>query len=280
MKLGSFEISILSDGRFLLDGGAMFGVVPKALWNKLEPADEHNRILLGLNCLLLERGDEKVLIDTGIGDKFDDKFARIFGIKREKTLLDRLVEKGIGRSGITAVIMSHMHFDHIGWNTMYDENGKLVATFPNAKYFVQQGEFEIAGNPDPRSRASYLVENWQPLVENRQLHLLQGTGEILPGIESVVVGGHTKNNTIIKIDTGAGLVVFPGDFIPTPSHLKTAYVMGYDLYPGETMAAKPAFLQQAADEKWLLVFEHAAEPTAAYVMQDSKQWLLKKIEIS
>ena len=280
MKLGSFDISIISDGQFLLDGGAMFGVVPKVLWNRLEPADEKNRILLGLNCLLLQSDAGKILIDTGIGDKFSEKLSRIYGINREQHLLDQLRAKGILPAEITAVIMTHMHFDHIGWNTCYNEYRKLVSTFPNASYYVQRGEFEAANNPDPRSIASYLRENWQPVVDAGQLHLLDGPGEIVPDIFSVVVGGHTKNNTIIKIDTGDEIVVFPGDFIPTPSHLKTPYVMGYDLYPAETMAAKPKFLQQAAQEKWLLIFEHSAEPTAGYISGSEKEWLLEKVELS
>ncbi|KAA3616427.1 MAG: MBL fold metallo-hydrolase [Calditrichaeota bacterium] len=280
MKLGSFELSLISDGKFKLDGGAMFGVVPKFLWNKLEPADDKNRILLGLNCLLLERDGEKILIDTGIGNKFDEKFARIYGVNREKTLLDRLTDKGISREDISAVIMSHMHFDHIGWNTMRDGDGKLVATFPNATYFAQKGEFEAANNPDSRSKASYLVENWQPLLENDQLTLVSGTCEVLPGIESTIVGGHTQNNTIVKIKSGGETAVFLGDFIPTPSHLKTPYIMGYDLFPLEVMALKPGFLQQAAAEKWLLVFEHAAEPTAGFVTNNGRDWVLEKVDLS
>ncbi|MCA9733995.1 MAG: MBL fold metallo-hydrolase [Deferribacteres bacterium] len=278
MQIGSFNISIVPDGQFRLDGGAMFGVVPKALWNKLNPADEHNRILLGLNCLLIEHDDEKILIDTGIGNKFDKKFASIYAIHREKTLLDKLNEKGIDRNDITHVLMSHMHFDHIGWNTLFDGD-KLVPTFPNATYFTQKGEFEVANNPDARSRASYLPENWLPLLENKQLAFIHGTSEVLPGIESVVVGGHTAHNSIIKIDTGEGIIVFLGDFIPTPSHLKTAYVMGYDLFPLELMKQKPGFLQQAADEKWLLVFEHAAEPTAGYISKDGNNWVLEKVSL-
>ncbi|KAA3661132.1 MAG: MBL fold metallo-hydrolase [Calditrichaeota bacterium] len=278
MQIGSFNITIVSDGQFRLDGGAMFGVVPKALWNKLNPADEQNRILLGLNCLLLERGNEKILIDTGIGNKFDEKFARMYGLKRDKTLLDQLVPKGIDREDITTVIMTHMHFDHIGWNTMI-ENGELVATFPNADYYVQEGEYCSAQNPDARSRASYIPENWLPLLDTKKFHLLDGITEVLPGIESLVVGGHTAHNSIVKINTGDGIIFFLGDFIPTPSHLKTPYIMGYDLFPLDVMDAKPKFLQQAADEKWLLVFEHAAEPTAGYVSKDGKNWVLENVNL-
>lgn len=272
MKVGNIELHIVSDGHFRLDGGAMFGVVPKALWQKLEPPDAQNRILMGLNCALVLRGDEKILIDTGIGDKFDDKFATIFGVERQATLIDNLARHGLQPADITHVIMSHMHFDHIGWNTRLDETGELVPTFANATYFAQNGEFRAANNPDARSRASYIDANWKPLETLGMLELLDGTGEILPGISSIVTGGHTAHHSIIKIDTGAGIVAFLADLVPTTSHLKTPYVMGFDLYPMQTMEAKPRVLQQAYEERWLLIFEHAAHIQAGYLQTEGKHW--------
>ena len=274
MRIGDTEIHIISDGNFRLDGGAMFGVVPKALWNKLEPADEQNRILMGLNCLLIIRGEQKILIDTGIGDKFDDKFAQIYAVQKEANLLDNLRAKGIAAVDITHAIMAHMHFDHIGWNTRKTENGELAATFPNAVYFAQKGEYETAKNPDPRSRASYLAENWAPLEMSGQLKLLDGSGEVLPGIESIITGGHTAYHTIIKLNTGEGVVAFLADLVPTPSHLKTPYVMGYDLYPKQTMKVKPKVLNQALEEKWLLIFEHSARISAGYLNEDKGKFFV------
>lgn len=279
MKLADSEIHLLSDGSFGLDGGAMFGVVPKVLWERLEPADDKNRIRLGLNSLLLIRGDERILVDTGIGNKYDEKFAAIYAVQRDKTLLDRLAEKQLSPADVTHVIMSHMHFDHIGWNTRYDDSGRLVPTFPNAIYFAQAGEFAVANNPDARSRASYLPENWQPLEQEGRLRLLQGSGEVLPGIESLITGGHTQFHSIIKIRAGDAVVCFLADLVPTPSHLKTPYVMGYDLYPLQTMQMKPQVLRQARDGHWLLIFEHGAGVAAGYLRQAEGPWQLEPLLI-
>lgn len=279
MILGNTEIHIISDGNFKLDGGAMFGVVPKALWNKLEPADEENRILMGLNCLLIVRDDQRILIDTGIGDKYNEKFAQIYAVYKEKSLIEILQEKGFVPEDITHVIMSHMHFDHIGWNTQKAENGELVSTFPNAVYLAQRGEYEAAKNPDPRSRASYLAENWQALETSGQLELLYGTCEVLPGIESIITGGHTEFHTFIKLTTSEGVVAFLADLAPTPSHLKTPYVMGYDLFPKQTMEMKPKVLQQAVVEQWLLIFEHSAHVSAGYLKDHQGNFVLEKVDI-
>ena len=278
MKIGDVDVYVVSDGTFRLDGGAMFGVVPKVLWEKLEPPDERNRILMGLNCLLIVRGQERILIDTGMGDKYDEKFAYLYDIRQEKTLLDRLAELGFQPEDITHVIMTHMHFDHIGWNTRQDEKGEFVPTFPNATYFAQRGEYEVAHHPDPRSRASYLKWNWEPLEKNQQLQLLDGTCEPLPGIESIVTGGHTRDHMIVKLKTSERTVAFMADLIPTPSHLKTAYVMGYDLYPLQTMEIKPKVLEQAYAENWLLVFEHSARVPAGTLVKEENKWKIEPVE--
>jgi glyoxylase-like metal-dependent hydrolase (beta-lactamase superfamily II) len=279
MKFGNTEIHIISDGNFKLDGGAMFGVVPKALWSRLEPADEENRILMGLNCLLIVRDDRKILIDTGIGDKHDAKFRQIYAVHKEKSLIENLQEKGFAPDDITDVIMTHMHFDHTGWNTRKAENGELAPTFPNAVYLAQRGEYETAKNPDPRSRASYLAENWQPLETSGQLELLYGSCEVLPGIESMITGGHTEFHTFIKLTTSEGIVAFLADLVPTPSHLKTPYVMGYDLFPVQTMEVKPKVLRQACDENWLLVFEHSARVKSGYLKEDNGKYVVKEVRL-
>ncbi len=277
MKFGDFDIFVVSDGLFRLDGGAMFGVVPRVLWEKSDPPDEKNRILMGLNCLLIIRSQEKILIDTGMGDKFDAKFGGMFGVQREKTLLDHLAGLNVQPEDITHVIMSHMHFDHIGWNTRRDAAGEIVPTFPNALYFAQRGEYEVANNPDDRSRASYLKWNWGALEKSGQLQLLNGTCEVLPGIESFLAPGHTLHHTIVKIKSAGKTVAFMADLVPTTSHLKTAYVMGYDLYPKTTMEIKPKILQQAFEEKWLLIFEHAPRIKAGYLQQVEGNWKVESV---
>jgi len=279
MKFGDIDIFVLSDGLFRLDGGAMFGVVPRVLWERTDPADEKNRILLGLNALLVIRGKEKILIDTGIGDKFDEKFGSMFGVQREKTLLDHLAALDIRPEDITHVIMSHMHFDHIGWNTRRNTGGEIVPTFPKAIYFAQRGEYEVANNPDERSRASYLKWNWEALEKSSQLHLLDGTCEALPGIESFIAPGHTLYHTIVKVKSVGKTAAFLADLVPTTSHLKTPYVMGYDLYPKLTMETKPKILQQAFEENWLLIFEHAPRIKAGYLTKIDNNWKVEPVEV-
>ncbi len=278
MQFGDIELDLISDGTFRLDGGAMFGVVPKVLWQQVKPADEHNRILMGLNSLLIRTGSATILIDTGIGNKFDTRFAQMFVIDREKDLPGRLAEKGVAPEQVTHVIMTHMHFDHIGWNTRLDEEGRVVPTFPNAEYIVQRGEFEVANAPDPRSKASYIESNWQPLQEKGQVRLVEGTQELLPGVSCILTGGHTQNHCIITVESGDKKACFLADLVPTPAHLKTAWVMGYDLYPVDSMRQKDEILHRAADENWLLFFEHEPEQRAGYVHIDGRKRELEVVE--
>ena len=278
MRLAGYDIHTLHAGDFMLDGGAMFGVVPRVLWERTDAPDERNRILMGLNCLLVIRGQEKILIDTGVGDKFDAKFGGMFGIHRDKTLLDQLADLHLRPEDITHVIMSHMHFDHIGWNTRRNASGEIVPTFPNAKYFAQRGEYEVANNPDERSRASYIKWNWEAL--GSQLQLLDGTTEVLPGVESFLAPGHTLYHTIVKVQSAGKTVAFMADLVPTTSHLKTTYVMGYDLYPKLTMELKPKILQQAFAQNWLLVFEHAPRIKAGYLQQVEGMWKVDPVQFA
>lgn len=279
MKFGDLDIFILSDGSFRLDGGAMFGVVPRVLWERNDPADEQNRILLGLNVLLVMRGNDRILVDTGIGDKFDEKFTSMYGVQRKRTLLDELGALDVRPEDITHVIMSHMHFDHIGWNTRRNTAGEMVPTFPRAIYFAQRGEYEVANNPDARSRASYLQWNWEALEKSGQLHLLEGTCDVLPDIESFITPGHTLYHTIVKVKSAGKTVTFLADLVPTTSHLKTPYVMGYDLYPKLTMETKPKVLQQAFEEQWLLVFEHAPRVKAGYLQKVEDNWQVEPVDV-
>lgn len=279
MKFGNFELFVLSDGVFHLDGGAMFGVVPKVLWEKLNPPDASNRIRLGLNCLLIKTARENILVDTGVGTIYNDKFASMFGIEKPTNLLKGLAGLGIKPKDITKVILTHLHFDHAGGNCWKDANGQIHLTFPNATYFVRQGELEYAKNPDPRSKGSYFPHNWEPLMASRQLEIISGDREIIPGISTQVTGGHTRDHQIVKVQSGDRTACFLADLVPTDSHLKTVYVMGYDLYPKTTMEMKEKVLKQAFRENWLLIFEHAPNVTAGFLLEVDGQMKIEKVAI-
>jgi len=280
MKFGDFELFVVSDGRFRLDGGAMFGVVPRVLWEKSDPPDHRNRILLGLNCLLIDTGSHKVLVDTGIGDKFTEKFATIYGIDKSQNLLGSLEKVGVTAAEITHVVLTHLHFDHCGGNTRRHDDGRLYPTFPNARYCVQRGELEVAMNPDPRSKASYLPENWQPLQEADQLVLIEGNQTIVPGVETLVTGGHTRDHQVVIVRSNGQTACFLADLCPTTSHVRLPYVMSYDLYPKQTMEAKQKVLRQALEEHWLLIFEHAPRVVAGYLKEVDEKLQVDKVELN
>jgi len=267
MRLGGFDISLLSDGTFWLDGGAMFGVVPKAIWDKLNPADEENRIELGLNCLLIQTYDKNILIDTGLGDKFDEKFKERFKVNKAKELNISLKEVGLTPEDIDMVINTHLHFDHAGGNTRL-EMGNPTPSFPRAKYVIQRGEWEDAINPNERTRASYLKDNLIPIQETGLLELIDGDTELLPGVRTIVTGGHTPNHQIVLLESEGKKALYLGDLVPTTSHIKTPYVMGYDLYPLDTMREKKEVLSRALDEHWLLIFEHDPKIGMGYLSQE------------
>lgn len=279
MQFSEFEIHVLSDGTFKLDGGAMFGVVPKVLWQRTNPANDMNRILMGLNCLLIKTNEDIIVVDTGVGNLFNDKFASMFEIEKSSDLLSGLKFLNLKADDITKVILTHLHFDHCGGNCRRDESGELQPTFPNATYYFQQGEFEYAKNPDPRSRGSYLPHNWEAIEASGQLQLISGDQEIVPGIDVFITGGHTRNHQIVKINSGGKTACFLADLVPTDSHLKTSYVMGYDLYPKTTMEMKEKVLKQALQENWLLFFEHAPNVKAGYLVEKEGKPQIEKVEI-
>jgi glyoxylase-like metal-dependent hydrolase (beta-lactamase superfamily II) len=256
--MSAIEIHSLSDGRFLLDGGAMFGVVPRVLWERQHAADELNRILLGLNCLLLQGAGFTALIDTGVGDKEDARFAERFGLMRQATLFDALAAAGLEPGDITHVINTHLHFDHCGGNTRRDESGQVRPSFPNARYIVQRGEWQDACQPHERSRASYFSRNFLPVQESGQLDLVEGEMEILPGIHLLPTPGHTAHHMSLLIDLGPRRLFHPADLMPIHSHLPLPYIMSYDLYPMETLATKRRILARLREENWLIYFPHEA----------------------
>lgn len=267
------NVFVVSDGMFKLDGGAMFGVVPKPLWDKLNPADEHNRITLGLNCVLV-KGKENVLIDAGIGNKHDEKFASIFGIVKDTDLIEELKKHKIDVKDIDKVILTHLHFDHAGWVTVKDDEGNAVPTFPNAEYVIQKGEWEEATNPHERNRASYLKENVFPLKD--QLMLVEGNVQINDQIKILVTPGHTAFHQAVMIEDEGKKIIYLGDLIPTTSHIKIPYVMGYDLYPLDTIKSKKELLKKIVDEEIICVFEHDPKIKAAYIKEEDNKFMIKE----
>ena len=267
MKFGELELFVLSDGRLRLDGGAMFGVVPKALWSRKMPADERNRIALGTNCLLIRAAGKTLVVETGIGGKTDEKFNDIYAVDRPQGLVRALAGQGVSRKDVDIVINTHLHFDHCGGNTERGEDGEPVATFPNAEYVVQKGEYEHAMNPTDRDRASYMPENYEPLTRSGQWKMLEGNAEIVSGVEIMRVPGHTEHQQCVRLQSGGQTAFFFADMVPTVTHLPFAWIMGFDLFPLTTLAEKKRWIPQAVEEGWLCLFAHDLEVPAAYLSE-------------
>ncbi|HEX2444718.1 MAG TPA: MBL fold metallo-hydrolase [Vicinamibacterales bacterium] len=266
MKFGDFELIPLSDGYFRLDGGAMFGIVPKPLWEKRAPADARNRINLGLHPLVV-RGARTMIIDAGIGDKMDAKSADIYGLARSSSLERSLVDAGIGVADIDIVLATHLHFDHAGGFTTRGGSGDIRPTFPRAQYVVRRGEWEDATHPHERNRASYLSENFVPLMQAGVLQLVEDDATIMPGVKVRRSGGHTMHHQVVMIESRGRTAVFAADMIPTTAHIDNAWLMGYDLYPMETLAFKKAFIAEAIEREYLIFFEHDPQVAAGYIRE-------------
>src|SRR3990167_4177695 len=264
MKFGKFEIFSLSDGTFKLDGGAMFGIVPKVLWEKKETPDEKNRITCGLNPLLIRTGNRNILVDTGIGDKWDKKHYEIYGINKNKNLAKSLSELNISPSDIDIVINTHLHFDHAGGNTVISEGGKIIPAFPKAKYFIQRGEWDDALNAGERTRGSYLRENFLPLMEHKRVEFLYDDETVEEGIRVMKTPGHNRHHQSVLIESEGGKAFYLADLVPTISHLPITWGMGYDLFPEESIEMKKKILNQALAKKWLLIFEHDIRARMGY----------------
>lgn len=266
MQFGDLELISLCDGSFRLDGGAMFGVVPKPLWERRAPADARNRIRLSMRPLLV-RGDRTLVIDAGVGEKMDPKSIEIYAIDRTPTLSDGLAAAGLGEADVDLVLASHLHFDHAGGFTRRDPSGALVPVFPRARYVARTAEFEDATHPNERNRASYLIENYGPLGDAGVLDLIPGDATIMPGVRVVRTGGHTMHHQIVYIESGGRTAVFAADLIPTTAHIDNAWVMGYDLYPMDTLAFKRAFIREAIDREYLIFFEHDPDVAAGVIRE-------------
>ncbi len=263
MKLGDIEFHILNDGTFRLDGGAMFGVIPKPMWERFAPADDRNRITLSMNSLLIRAAGKWILVETGAGDKWDAKRRDIYSFEGEPRLPEQLRAHGLGPEQIDIVINTHLHFDHCGWNTRIVD-GTAVPTFPNAKYYVHLGEFEHARHPSERDRASYFPENFEPMVKTGQWHLVEGQGgEVVPGVELIVLPGHTSNMMGVRLSSGSQTAIFLADLVPTTAHLPLPWIMGFDLYPMTTLEEKKKWLPQIARDRCLALFCHDSKIPAA-----------------
>ena len=269
-RLGSLTLHAVSDGTFRLDGGAMFGVVPKSLWQRVRPADEQNRIAMGTNCLLIEAGRELVLVDTGIGDKHEAKFLALYALEPEaRRLPESIAAAGYELGDVTHVVLSHLHFDHCGWNTRRDAAGRVVPTFPKARYWLNRGEVEHGRAPNERDRASYFPENWEPLLEAGVAELFDDEVEVVSGVRAVEAPGHNADMCVIVLDGGGGARgVFWADLVPTQAHAPLPWIMSYDLFPLQTLDSKRAWLRRAATERWLGVFEHDVEAPWGRIVEE------------
>jgi glyoxylase-like metal-dependent hydrolase (beta-lactamase superfamily II) len=270
IRLGDLDLTLASDGEFRLDGGAMFGVVPKPLWEKAKPADERNRIRMATNCLLVARGADLLLVDSGIGDKHDAKFDEIYAISGQGVRLPESIRRaGFELGDVTHVLLTHLHFDHCGWNTRR-EGGRLVPTFPRARYWLSRGEVEHARNPNERDRASYEPANWEPLFEAGRVELWDDEARPIPGVTAVRAPGHNRDMAIVLLDGAPDgeRAVFWADLVPTTAHAQLPWIMSYDLYPLTTLEEKKRWLPRAVEGRWLGIFEHDAEVPLAHVVAD------------
>lgn len=277
MKLGNLEFHILLDGHVYLDGGAMFGVIPKVMWEKKVPADARNRIQLAMNCLLIHAGGKNILVETGAGGKMGPKMHDIYGLDGP-FLNDRLHDHGLDRTEIDIVINTHLHFDHCGGNTRVEKD-KVVASYPNAKYVVQRGEFEHAKNPNERDRASYFLENYVPIEAAGKLALLEADRALAPGVELIRVPGHTANMQCVKLTGGGKTAFFFADLVPTAAHLPLPWIMGYDLYPMTTLENKKKWIPEVIQEGWIALFGHDAKTPAGHVRDRDGIWELEPIKV-
>ncbi len=270
--LGEMDLTILTDGTYLLDGGAMFGVVPKPMWEKRAPANAHNQILLGTNTVVVRTGKHTVVIETGIGNKLSEKMRAIFDAKL--ALPASFEAAGIKPEEVDIVINTHLHFDHCGWNTTRKPDGSLVPTFPNARYFAHRGEVEHGHLQLERDAVSYNSDNYDPLVASQQMTLIDPPSgvqmEIVPGVSVEVFPGHTAQTMAVMLDSGGQRACYISDLIPTSAHLDATWVMGYDLYPLTCIEQRKRFLSRAIPEQWLVLFTHDHHHPMGYVEWGAK----------
>lgn len=276
MKIGPYEVHSLETGRFALDGGAMFGIVPWVFWSKTHPPDERQRIDLAARCLLIRGNGKNILVDDGNGTKWNDKLKDIYKLDNSQhDLVRSLKQHGLTPGDITDVILTHLHFDHAGGSTMR-VNGTVVPTFPNARYYVQKKHWELAQQPTEKDRGSFMQDDFLPLKEHGVLELVDGEFELFPGIELIVCNGHTAAQQLPKVSDGKTSLLFCCDLFPTVSHLPYPYVMAYDVRPLVTIEEKKRILPRAYEEQWILFFEHDPATEAVTVKAGEKGFVVDK----
>lgn len=277
MKIGDYNLHSIQTGLFKLDGGAMFGVVPKNLWTKTNPSDEMNRIDMCTRALLFDNGKRKILVDTGIGYKLAEKINKIYEVDFSKYTLEKsLSDIGLKREDITDVLLTHLHFDHAGGNTYYDEEHQLQIAFPNATYHVQKKHYEWALNPTERDKASFFPENYKILEDKKVLNFYNGEEKFDEIITLCPVNGHTSNMQLIKASDGETTLFYLADLIPTAGHVPLAYIMGYDLFPLTTLEEKRKYLKNISEENWTVFFEHDPYNEAAKIGLGDKGYFVKE----
>jgi glyoxylase-like metal-dependent hydrolase (beta-lactamase superfamily II) len=276
MKIGKYELYIIESGSFALDGGAMFGIIPKPLWVKTNPSDEANRITLATRNLLLISNSKKILVDTGMGNDWDSKSREIYQINQNENSIDKsLKQLNLTKDDISDVILTHLHFDHTG-GSLISENGKYIPAFPNAKYYVQKQNYNWGMNPSDRDRGSYIKNKFHPLMEYGILNLLDSNDNFDDEIEFIIVNGHTFGQQLLKISDSSETLLYCADLFPTTSHINIPYVMGYDIQPLETVREKKMILPKAVEENWKIFFEHDAYNPVATVKSTEKGFSIDK----
>ncbi len=280
MKFGKIELISLSDGIMRLDGGAMFGVVPRVLWEKTNPPDGRNRIVIGINPLLIKAEGCNILVDTGNGDKFSEKLLDIYGIEREPNLTQSISDAGLKPEQIDLVINTHLHFDHCGGNTLLDGEGAIRPAFPNARYLIQRLEWDDATNTNELTKESYLPENFIPLEKAGKVELIEGEAEVYPGVKVIPTPGHNRGHQSVRIDSDGKTAFFLGDLIPTTAHIPLPYIMSYDLYPLELLETKRRLLSRAFEEQWLMIFEHDPDVRMGYLKDEGGRFLIESLPYS
>jgi glyoxylase-like metal-dependent hydrolase (beta-lactamase superfamily II) len=272
IELGSIKVHVLRESTFWLDGGAMFGVVPRAIWEKSDPPDDRNRVALAANVALVETAGRRVLVETGMGDRWEPREVERYRLQGPG-LLSALAGLGVGPQDVDMVVNTHLHFDHAGGNTRRVD-GHVAPTFPRARYVVQLGEWEDATRPHERNRASYREDDFVPLAAARQLETVQGEVEVAPGVRVVPVGGHTAYHQIVVVEGGGKTLAVPTDLLPTASHLPLPFIMSYDLFPLGTLEAKRRLLQKVVDEDWWLLFYHDPRVAVGKVRREKDRFTL------
>ena len=279
MHLGEIEVFYLDGGSFALDGGAMFGVVPKVLWEKKSPPDEKNRIHMRANSLLVRAAGKTIVVETGNGTQWDPKLRAIYAIQDGDPLIDSLAKTGIQREDINLVVNTHLHFDHAGGNTRL-ANDRVVPNFPNAQYIVQHGELEHANRPTERDRASYFTDHLQAISKEGRWSLIDGNQEILPGISVERIPGHNADIQAIKISGGGKTLAFVADLLPTRHHIQLPWIMAYDLYPLRTLETKRQWLPRIIEGGWIVVFGHDPDVAAATLHQRGGKIEIEPVDLN